>query len=83
MSINIFDTKHEITDFGNGIELHRFKNGAGEPYSAIYINSAEIYSCNRENESKMLDWFKLENCRTTGIKSRSGSITVKSIRQIS
>lgn len=57
MSIDRLDTKHEITDFGKGIELHRFKNSTGDPYSAIYINSAEIYSCDRENESEMLNFF--------------------------
>lgn len=51
------DTKHEITDLSEGIELHRFLNGAEEPYSAIYINSVEIYSCDREKEREMLKIF--------------------------
>lgn len=54
------DSKHEIIDLECGAELHRFLNGAGEPYSAIYVGSFEKYSCEREREDGMLNFFRAE-----------------------
>lgn len=53
------DTMHTIIDakLKRCGELHRFKNGAGVPYSAIYIGDKEYYSCPREDESKMIKYW--------------------------
>ena len=51
------DSAHVVYDANlrkNG-KLHRFKNKAGVPYSAIYRGSFEAYSCERSQEKKMLD----------------------------
>ena len=54
------DTKHqivyEIKLFGNGI-LHRFNNAGGCPYSAIYVDNFEVWSCERKGETRMIhEW---------------------------
>lgn len=56
------DTAHEvyIDDYlwMFGAELHRFKNAAGVPYSAIYRYGEEMMSSEREREDKLLEAFK-------------------------
>jgi hypothetical protein len=56
------DTAHEvyIDDYlwMVGAELHRFKNAAGEPYSAIYRYGEEMMSSEREREDKLMQAFK-------------------------
>lgn len=37
--------------------LHRFQNPAGVPYSAIYVGSIEMCSCQREHEQGMIDYW--------------------------
>ncbi|MBR5865705.1 MAG: hypothetical protein IKY89_05480 [Alistipes sp.] len=37
--------------------LHRFRNSAGVPYSAIYVDYVEVASCPREREAELLDWW--------------------------
>lgn len=53
----MLDDRHEIINDaeikGGGI-LHRFKNAAGVPYSAIYIKDEEVFSCEREHEASMI-----------------------------
>lgn len=41
-----------------GAELHRFTNGGGQPYSAIYRNGVEEMSDPRERETEMLEAFR-------------------------
>lgn len=41
----------------NGAQLHRFVNRAGCPYSAIYIGTKELMSCERDNEQKMINYW--------------------------
>ena len=52
------DSVHEIvTDIklaGNA-ELHRFTNGGGYPYSAIYLNGVELKSSERNREKFLID----------------------------
>ena len=52
------DSVHEIiTDvqLAGGAELHRFTNGGGVPYSAIYLNGVELKSNERTREQFMID----------------------------
>lgn len=60
MNMNVLDSNHIIvTDVEvahNGV-LHRFKNLAGVPYSAIYVGEIEMYSCPREDESRMVQYW--------------------------
>jgi len=44
------DLKHE------GV-LHRFENAAGVPYSAIYRGGREWFSCERDREKGMIDYW--------------------------
>ena len=56
------DTPHEITDVDlhNGTAtLHRFRNAAGVPYSAIY-EIREIISAPRDEEDDLIKYY-LEN----------------------
>ena len=67
---NIFeigDSPHEIIILDGQAELHRFENKAGVPYSAVYVNGFEEYSCEREREQKMLNFFHKTNKRDMGI----------------
>lgn len=59
------DSQHEII---NGVKLrndgvlHRFINAGGVQYSAIYIDDFEVWSCEREHESQMIDdWNKTDD----------------------
>ena len=59
------DSEHiVVTDVDiahNGV-LHRFKNGAGEPYSAIYVGDIEYFSCPRDDEARMIQyWNEMED----------------------
>lgn len=59
------DSRHiVVTDVDiarNGV-LHRFKNGAGEPYSAIYVGDIEHVSCPRDDEARMIQyWNEMED----------------------
>lgn len=55
------DTGHIIIRemYDGGYQLHRFKNKAGEPCSAIYKTDTkfELYSCERCKEQDMLKRF--------------------------
>ena len=57
-SVDKFIAESTSIHLDEGVELHRFLNAAGTPYSAIYVNSVEIYSCEREHEGKMLAHWK-------------------------
>ena len=57
------DSEHEVIDLCEGAELHRFLNGGGTPYSAIYFGSSEMYSCEREKENGMLIYFIRQDLR--------------------
>ena len=54
------DTPHEVVKdvaLAAGAELHRFINGGGDPYSAIYYNGEEAWSCERGREDVMVrEW---------------------------
>ena len=53
------DTIHTLfdADLAKGAILHRFKNAAGVPCSAIYYHKQEIRWHYRENEARMIrDW---------------------------
>lgn len=39
---------------GRCAALHRFVNAAGTPYSALYEDGEEAFSCERSNEGKMI-----------------------------
>lgn len=41
----------------NNGELHRFTNCFGVPFSAIYQNGIEIFSCEREREAGMVEYW--------------------------
>lgn len=60
MKIKDGDTPHEIVsdiELKNNAQLHRFNNHAGIPYSAIYVDGKEIWSCRRVTEAEMIkDW---------------------------
>ena len=57
MDIRSMDSKHVVVNDvelkHNGV-LHRFKNPAGAPYSAIYVDENEWFSCPREDEERMI-----------------------------
>ena len=40
-----------------GAELHRFLNKSGIPYSAIYRDFEELYSCHRDLEEDMIEYY--------------------------
>ena len=52
-------SSHKIFDAGlrKGATLHRFLNNAGIPYSAIYIGSREVFSCERAQEPQMISYW--------------------------
>lgn len=56
------DSSHEVytNDLFKryGAELHRFCNGGGQPYSAIYRGDFEEMSCERDHEDDMIAAFK-------------------------
>lgn len=62
------DTPHEIIGsyvggvyLENGGKLHRFCDGAGTPYSAIYKDGFEELSCERNREMNMvLHWNEMQ-----------------------
>lgn len=56
---NNLDSDHTLYDahLHKGAVLHRFNNPAGVPYSAIYIGGHEIYSCERDHEKRMIDYW--------------------------
>lgn len=53
------DSEHEvIADVKvDGGELHRFLNGGGVEYSAIYVNGVERASETREREGELVEWW--------------------------
>ena len=53
------DDDHILCDaeLRKGAVLHRFKNPAGVLYSAIYIGTHEIYSCERAHEQQMINYW--------------------------
>ena len=57
-----YDSKHEIIttyELPKGAVLHRFRNRANVPYSAIYVDDEEIFSCERKQEAEMIFyWIK-------------------------
>lgn len=52
------EIKVKVGEFKDGAILVRFKNPADVPYSAIYKNDMEIASCNREQENRMVYWYR-------------------------
>lgn len=56
------DFEHILCDASlrKGAVLHRFKNPEGVLYSAIYIGSHEIYSCERAHEQQMINYWNEE-----------------------
>lgn len=56
------DSDHIFCDaeLRKGAVLHRFKNPAGVLYSAIYIGTHEIYSCERAHEQQMINYWNEE-----------------------
>lgn len=54
------DSKHEIIEgvdlLANG-KLHRFLNRVGIPYSAIYQDDIEVFSCERSDEDNMIRYW--------------------------
>lgn len=56
------DDDHILCDaeLRKGAVLHRFKNPAGVLYSAIYIGTHEIYSCERAHEQQMINYWNEE-----------------------
>lgn len=56
------DDDHILCDaeLRKGAVLHRFKNPAGVLYSAIYIETHEIYSCERAHEQQMINYWNEE-----------------------
>lgn len=58
---NFDDSEHEIVfseRFEDGAVLHRFINGGGVPYSAIYYGGYEAVSNKREEERDMIDYYR-------------------------
>lgn len=57
-----YDSKHEIIttyELPKGAVVHRFRNRADVPYSAIYVDGEEIWSCERDQEAEMIFyWIK-------------------------
>ena len=49
-------TPHIVYDANlkKGGKLHRFENNAGELFSAIYVGSMEMFSCERAHEKNMI-----------------------------
>ena len=61
------DSEHYIVDsveLDNGAELHHFNNEADIPYSAIYVNGEEIWSCPRADEFNMIKRWNGEEYNT-------------------
>ena len=60
MTCDCGDSKHEIAKdirLRSGGVLHRFNNAGNVPYSAIYVDGFEVWSCERDHESRMVkDW---------------------------
>ena len=60
MKMRYNDSPHDViyeVELANNAELHRFDNPGGCPYSAIYVNGVEEWSCERGHEAKMIyDW---------------------------
>ena len=52
-------TDHTVWDavLNKGAVLHRFVNRGGCPYSAIYIETEELMSCERVYEQKMINYW--------------------------
>ena len=52
-------TDHTVldADLNKGAVLHRFVNRGGCPYSAIYIGTEELMSCERVYEQKMINYW--------------------------
>ena len=52
-------TDHTVLDavLNKGAVLHRFVNRGGCPYSAIYIETEELMSCERDYEQKMINYW--------------------------
>lgn len=44
-------------DLKNDAKLHRFVNKGGYPYSAIYIGTKELMSCERDHEQSMINYW--------------------------
>lgn len=58
---SIHETAENVHLFGNA-ELHRFLNPACVPYSAIYLNGKEVWSCERKYEQDMIQrWNSNDN----------------------
>lgn len=53
------DSEHRIFEvmLRKGARLHRFINFGGVPYSAIYIGYYEAFSCERDREQQMIDYW--------------------------
>jgi hypothetical protein len=60
------DSAHEIIDLElpNGATLHRFVNGGGQEYSAIYEDDKEIFSQVRSREPNMIIAYMVRLIRT-------------------
>lgn len=50
------DTMHEVEPMA-GYEIHRFYNAGNVPYSAIYVDGREKYSCERPKEKQMIEYY--------------------------
>lgn len=50
---------HTVLDavLNKGAVLHRFVNRGGCPYSAIFMGTEELMSCERDNEQKMINYW--------------------------
>lgn len=48
--------RHEVYEhpLRANAELHRFENVCGVPYSAIYVENVEQFSCERKKEAEMI-----------------------------
>lgn len=60
MTMNVLDGNHVIVtevELEHDGVLHRFKNMAGVPYSAIYVGDIELFSCPREDEERMIQYW--------------------------
>ena len=60
--VGLGDSTHEVVEeieLEHHGELHRFANGEGVPYSAIYQYGIERLNCERSREAGMIDcWNK-------------------------
>lgn len=57
---NCYDlTDHAVfdADLKEGAHLHRYINKGGCPYSAIYIGTKELMTCERDNEQNMINYW--------------------------